>query len=76
MSHEHLIYLENKEGKTFLCIDRLLPSGRREFMTHMELPNTEGDSEGFDLMAKSAEWLGNSVLIDSPSFRQHIGINE
>ena len=27
-------------------------------------------------MAKLAEWLGNSTLIDSPEFREHIGIAE
>ena len=76
MNYEHLIYIESKEGNVYLFVDRLLSSGRREFMTHMELPSTAGDTEGFDLMTKSAEWLGNSILIDSPAFRQHIGINE
>jgi hypothetical protein len=76
MKYEHLIYYENKEGKTFLCIDRKFENGRRDFMTHYELPPTQGESEGFDLMARAAEGLGNSVLIDSPAFREHIGIAE
>jgi len=76
MEYEHIIYIEQKDGEHYLCIDRLLPSGQRDFMTHIALPKTSGDKEGIDLMEKSAKWLGNSILIDSPSFREHIGINE
>lgn len=75
MSYEHVVYIEEKHGERYLCIDRLLHSGRREFMTHMALPETKGDDAGFELMGKSADWLGNSILIDSPQFREHIGVN-
>ena len=76
MSHEHIVYFEKKDEKSYLCIDRLFEGGRRSFMTHYQLPETQGESEGFELMVKLAEWLGNSTLIDSPEFREHIGIAE
>ena len=76
MKYEHLFYFKVKEGKPYICIDRIFEGGRRDFMTHHELPHTEGDEEGFDLMEKLASWLGGSMLIDCPEFREHIGINE
>ena len=76
MKYEHIIYLEIKDNKQYVCVDRIFENGKRNFMTHFELSETSGDQEGFDLMSKAAEWLGNSTLIDSPAFRQHIGINE
>tara|TARA_R110002072_G_scaffold182877_2_gene339136 strand:- start:7121 stop:7441 length:321 start_codon:yes stop_codon:yes gene_type:complete len=76
MQYEHVVYTEDKDGKKYLCIDRLFSSGRRQFMTHQEIPPTNSETEGFDLMGKTAEWLGNSMLIDSPAFRRHIGIED
>ena len=76
MKYEHIIYLETKENIPYVCVDRIFENGKRSFMTHYELPTTSGDEEGFDLMSKVAEWLGNSLLIDTPAFREHIGINE
>ena len=76
MKYEHVIYFEIKDGQKFLCIDRVFESGKRDFMTHYELPEAQGESEAFDVMSKVAEWLGNSVLIDSPEFRSHVGIGE
>ena len=76
MQYEHVVYVKEKDGKTYLCIDRLLNSGRREFMTHKELTPTNNETEGVDLLSKASEWLGNSTLIDSPAFRNHIGIED
>ena len=76
MKYEHIVYLKIKNNKQHVCIDRIFENGTRHFMTHYELPEASGDQEGFDLMSKVAEWLGNSTLIDSPDFREHIGVNE
>ena len=76
MTYEHIVYIEEKEGKVYLCIDRVLEQGKRHFMSHYELPGVQSESQGFELMSKTAEWLGNSVLIDSPKFREHIGISD
>ena len=76
MEYEHIVYLREKDGKLHVCIDRLFPDGRRDFMMHMELESTEGDEEGFQLIDKIADWLGHSLCIDSVPFRKHIGIEE
>ena len=76
MEYEHIIYLQVKDGKNHICIDRLFSNGRRDFMTHIELDNSEGEEEGFNLMDKAADWLGHSLLIDSIPFRKHIGVEE
>ena len=74
MKYEHLVRVSNKDGKPHIIIDRVEPNGRRHFYTHYEFPYVNGEKEGFDLMKKAAEWLGNSLLIDSPEFRKHIGL--
>lgn len=76
MEYEHIVYLQEKDGKKYVCIDRLFSNGKRDFMTHMELENTVGDDEGLRLMDKVADWLGHSLCIDSVPFRKHIGIEE
>ena len=76
MKYDHIVYIEEKNAKWFLCIDRVLDSGKRNFMTHLEIVKKEDGTEDFALMEKSAEWLGNSILIDSPKFREFIGIED
>lgn len=76
MKYEHVVYLEEKEGYLHLCIAPLFDNGQRGFITHRKLGKTSGDIEGFELMCKVAEWLGNSLLIDSPQFRNYIRIDE
>ena len=76
MNYEHIVYLEVKDGIPHICVDRLFENGKRAFMTHHKLTQSLGDNDGFELMSKAAEWLGNSLLIDNPAFREHIGVNE
>ena len=76
MKYEHLVSVGDKDGKRHIIIDRVEPDGRRHFCTHYELPEVNSEKEGFDLMQKAAEWLGNSLLIDSPEFRKHIGLEK
>ncbi len=69
MNYEHIVYLQVKDGIPHVCVDRLFENGKRVFMTHNELSQTSGDKEGFELMSKAAEWLGNTLLIDSSAPR-------
>jgi hypothetical protein len=45
MKYEHLIYYENKEGKTFLCIDRKFENGRRDFMTYLKAESSRQENQ-------------------------------
>ncbi|HSD95849.1 MAG TPA: hypothetical protein VLB06_01790 [Sulfuricaulis sp.] len=74
MKYKHVVYYSEKDGKTFLVVDRLFESGRHDFCTHYELPNVRNEKEGFELMGKVSEWLGNTLCIDNPEFRAHIKI--
>lgn len=65
-----------KEGRPYIAVDYLYSDGRRIFQTHYELPAVDNEKEGFNLMSEVSEWLGNSLLISTPAFRQHIGIEE
>ena len=74
VTYKHVVYLAEKDGKPYLVVDRLFESGRQDFCTHMELPHVSDEREGFALMQKVSEWLGNTLCIDNPQFRAHIGI--
>lgn len=74
MTYEHLVYFTHKDGKPHLAIDRLFSNGRRDFCTHYQLPPVTDERAGFELMDKVAAWLGNTLCIDSPQFRQHTHI--
>ena len=76
MKYEHLVYMAEKDGKPHIIVDRVEGNGRRHFCTHYELPTVQSEDEGFDLMEKVASWLGNTLLIDCPNFRRHIGIEK
>ena len=69
INYEHIVYIEEKEGQPFLCIDRLFAGGRRDFCTHMPIRGSSSEEEGFGLLDEAADWLGHSICIDSPSFR-------
>lgn len=72
MNYKHLVYFTHKDGAPHLVIDRLLPDGRRDFCTHHKLPPVADESHGVELMDKVAAWLGNTLCIDNPQFRQHV----
>ena len=74
MTYEHLVYFTQKDGIPHLAIDRLFSDGRRDFCTHYPLSSVADEAAGFELMDKVAAWLGNTLCIDSPQFRQHIRI--
>jgi hypothetical protein len=74
VNYEHLVYFTNKDGKAYLAIDRRMPDGRRDFCTHYELPAVADEQAGFALMEQVANWLGNTLCVDNPQFRQHIRI--
>ena len=76
MDYELIVYHTIKEGIPYIAVDYLFPDGRRVFQTHYELPEVQDEEEGFDLMGKVGEWLGNSLLLSTPGFRRHIGIEE
>lgn len=74
MIYEHVVYYVEKDGKAYLAVDRLFQDGRRDFCTHFELQQVTDETAGFALMDKAADWLGNTLCIDNPSFRKHIKI--
>ncbi|MCP5079360.1 MAG: hypothetical protein GY951_15055 [Psychromonas sp.] len=76
MDYELVTYFTVKDDRPYVAVDYLYADGRRVFQTHHELPIVENEKEGFKLMSEIAEWLGNSLLISTPEFRQHIGIEE
>lgn len=76
MDYEHRVHFQVKEGKPYIVIDRVMPDGSRTFCTHHELPHVQNQDEAWALMDKVADWLGHSLLIDSPAFRRYIGIEE
>jgi ABC-type phosphonate transport system ATPase subunit len=76
VKYKHLVYIEEKDGKPHVIIDRVEDNGRRHFCTHMELPPVKSEQDGWSLMGRVADWLGHSLLVDSPAFREHIGIED
>jgi len=72
MPFEHRVYVQEKDGKVYVCVDRILENDRRHFVTHHELSAVKSEGDGFELMEKVASWLGNTLLIDNPDFRKHI----
>lgn len=74
MKYEQIVYFKFEQGISYIAVDYLFADGRRVFQTHYELPEVADEEEGFNMMAKAAEWLGNSLLISAPEFRKHIGI--
>jgi len=76
MKYELITYFSAKDGRSYIAVDYLFADGRRVFQTHYELPEISNEEEGFELMEKAAEWLGHSLLISTPEFRKHIGIEE
>lgn len=76
MEYEQIVYFTVKQSISYIAVDYLFPDGRRVFQTHYELPEVGDEEEGFNLMSKAAEWLGNSLLISTPGFRKHIGIED
>ena len=76
MEYEHIVYFTVKDGRPYIAVDYLFSDGRRVFQTHYELQDITSEDEGYELMSKVAEWLGNSLLISTPGFRKHIGIDE
>lgn len=76
MEYEQIVYFTVKQGISYIAVDYLFPDGRRVFQTHYELSEVGDEEEGFNLMSKAAEWLGNSLLISTPGFRKHIGIED
>jgi len=74
VNYQHVVYFTQKDGVPHVAIDRLLPDGTRDFCTHYLLPVVAGEKAGFELMDKVAAWLGNTLCIDNPQFREHIRI--
>ena len=74
MKYEHRVSVALKDGRPHVIIDRVEPNGRRHFCTHYALPDVTTEKEGLALMDRVAEWLGNSLLVDSQDFRKHIGL--
>ena len=74
MNYKHIVSYSKKDGKPHMVVDRLFESGRIDFCTQYELPEVQNEKEGFELMRKVADWLGNTLCIDNPEFRAHIKI--
>jgi hypothetical protein len=72
VKYKHVVSYATKEGKPHLVVDRMFENGHVDFCTHFELPEVKSEKEGLALMARVAEWLGNTLCIDNPEFRAHI----
>jgi hypothetical protein len=74
VDYEHVVYFTHKDGLPYIAIDRVFPNGRRDFCTHCQLSAVADEASGLELMDKISSWLGNTLCIDNPQFRQHIHI--
>ena len=70
MNYVHIVYVRIEKNKSFLCVDRLFDTGRRDFA--MEFPietESESEEELWDKFEKLAKQLGKSICIDIPELR-------
>ena len=74
-AHKHIVYVTQRDGKTYLVVDRQFDPLPQHFCSHFELPPAKNSDEGLKLMHKAADWLGNLLCMDNPDFRTHIGID-
>ena len=67
-NYAHLIKINGQENR--LEIYRLMPDGRQDLFTYVDLPQIDINKEKFSDFARL---LGENILLDSPAFRKLIG---
>ena len=71
-AYEHIAYVREEDGQTYLCIDRLFEDGRREFRTQIAVEAASSADEAFGFLDKAADWLGQAICSDNPAFRSTV----
>ena len=73
-NYSHHVSVAERDGKRFVRIDRVLPDGRVQFYTELELPAPKSP-EDWEAFEKVMGNVGKSVGIDSPAVRAHFGLD-
>ena len=71
-NYEHIVYIHEESGRTFLRIDRLFENGRRDVHTQIPIDAATSVEEAFGFLDEAANWLGQSICSDIPSFRSKV----
>jgi len=69
--YSHLVHIDKKQNK--LLIYRVYEDGKKHLYTEIALPEVS-ESQSIEIFKEFSKTLGENILIDSASARQHFNI--